>query len=154
MKVLDASVLVEYLTAGEHGDVARRGLRETPGWLWAPHLVDAEVGHALRTGVRVGRFTRKTAAAALEDLTQMRLQRVSHHLLLERAWKLRDNVSFYDALYVALAEALEAPLLTFDARLARAPGLGSEGRASPGTRLAVEALGGERRLVGSRASPA
>ena len=126
MKVLDASVLVEYLGAGDRGAVVRRRLRATPGWLWAPHLVDAEVGHALRAGVRAGRITQKAARGALEDLTQMRLQRVSHHLLLERAWKLRDNVSFYDALYVALAETREAPLLTCDARLARAPGLGAE----------------------------
>lgn len=123
MKVLDASVLVEILTGGEHGDVARRRLRSSPGWLWAPHLIDAEVGHALRSGVRQGRFNQKLARGALEDLTQMRLRRVSHHLLLDRAWKLRENLSFYDALYVALAEVLEAPLLTFDARLAKAPGV-------------------------------
>ena len=133
MKVLDASVLVEYLGAGDRGEAVRRRLRATPGWLWAPHLVDAEVGHALRAGVRSGRITQKAARGALEDLMQMRLQRVSHHLLLERAWKLRDNVSFYDALYVALAEALEAPLLTFDARLAGAPGLGAEIELLPAT---------------------
>jgi predicted nucleic acid-binding protein len=126
MKVLDASVLIEYLSGGESGDAARRRIRSSPGWLWAPHLVDAEVGHALRAGVRAGRLTPKAARAALTDLMEMRLQRVSHHLLAERAWALRDNLSFYDALYVALAEALEAPLLTFDARLARAPGLRAE----------------------------
>jgi predicted nucleic acid-binding protein len=57
---------------------------------------------------------------------ELRLQRVSHHLLADRAWELRQNVSFYDGLYVALAEALEAPLLTLDARLAKAPGLRAE----------------------------
>jgi predicted nucleic acid-binding protein len=126
MTVVDASVLVEYLTGGEHGALARARLRRSPGWLWAPHLVDAEVGHALRAGLRRSRFTRKMAEAALEDLIQLRMQRVSHHLLAERAWALRENLSFYDGLYVALAEALEAPLLTFDARLAKAPGLRAE----------------------------
>lgn len=126
MPVVDASVLVELLTDGRHTELAERRLREEPGWLWAPHLVDAEVGQALRAGVRRSRFGSELAAAALEDLIQMRLQRVSHHLLADRAWELRDNLSFYDGLYVALAEVLEAPLLTFDARLARAPGARAE----------------------------
>jgi Predicted nucleic acid-binding protein, contains PIN domain len=126
MKVLDASVLVEYLTDGVHAEASRRHLIPSPGWLWAPHLVDAEVGHALRRGVRAGELSAKAARAALTDLLEMRLQRVSHHLLVERAWELRANVSFYDALYVALAEALEAPLVTLDARLAKAPGVRAE----------------------------
>jgi predicted nucleic acid-binding protein len=123
MKVLDASVLVEYLTGGEHAESSRRGIESSPGWLWAPHLVDAEVGHALRGEVRTGELSVRAARGALEDLLEMRLQRVSHHLLADRAWELRDNVSFYDGLYVALAEQLEAPLLTLDARLAKAPGV-------------------------------
>jgi predicted nucleic acid-binding protein len=98
----------------------------SPGWLWAPFLVDAEVGHALRGEVRAGLISARAARAALGDLMEMRLQRVSHHLLAERAWELRENVSFYDGLYVALAEALEAPLVTLDARLAKAPGLRAE----------------------------
>jgi predicted nucleic acid-binding protein len=123
MKVLDASVLVEYLTDGEHAAASRRHLTSSPGWLWAPHLVDAEVGHALRREVRAGELSAKAARLALTDLLEMRLQRVSHHLLADRAWELRANVSFYDALYIALAEALEAPLVTLDARLAKAPGV-------------------------------
>jgi predicted nucleic acid-binding protein len=126
MKVLDASVLVEYLTRGERAESSRRHLFGSPGWLWAPFLVDAEVGHALRGEVRAGLISARAARAALGDLMEMRLQRVSHHLLAERAWELRENVSFYDGLYVALAEALEAPLLTLDARLAKAPGLRAE----------------------------
>jgi predicted nucleic acid-binding protein len=126
MKVLDASVLVEYLTGGEHAESAERHLMSSPGWLWAPFLVDAEVGHALRGAARAGEISARAARAALGDLMEMRLQRVSHHLLAERAWEMRQNVSFYDALYVALAEALEAPLLTLDARLAKAPGLRAE----------------------------
>jgi predicted nucleic acid-binding protein len=126
MKVLDASVLVEFLSGGEHAESSERHLMESPGWLWAPYLVDAEVGHALRGEVRAGKISARAARAALGDLMEMRLQRVSHHLLADRAWELRQNVSFYDALYVALAEALEAPLVTLDGRLAKAPGLRAE----------------------------
>jgi predicted nucleic acid-binding protein len=126
MKVLDASVLVEYLTAGEYAEASRRRIAASSGWLWAPYLVDAEVGHALRGVVRAGEISAKAARAALADLMEMRLQRVSHHFLAERAWELRDNVSFYDGLYIALAEQLEAPLLTLDARLAKAPGVRAE----------------------------
>lgn len=126
MKVLDASVLVEFLTGGEFADSSRQRIESSPGWLWAPYLVDAEVGHALRGEVRAGELSAKAAREALRDLMEMRLQRVSHHLLAERAWELRENVSFYDALYVALAEQLEAPLVTLDSRLSRAPGLRAE----------------------------
>jgi predicted nucleic acid-binding protein len=126
MKVLDASVLVEFLSGGEHAESSERHLMESPGWLWAPYLVDAEVGHALRGEVRAGKISARAARAALGDLMEMRLQRVSHHLLADRAWELRQNVSFYDALYVALAEALEAPLVTLDGRLAKAPGVRAE----------------------------
>jgi predicted nucleic acid-binding protein len=126
MKVLDASVLVEYLTGGQYADSSRRRIEATPGWLWAPYLVDAEVGHALRGVVRAGELSARAARAALGDLMEMRLQRVSHHLLAERAWELRQNVSFYDGLYVALAEQLEAPLVTLDSRLAKAPGVKAE----------------------------
>jgi predicted nucleic acid-binding protein len=126
MKVLDASVLVEYLTDGEYADSSRRHLMSSPGWLWAPYLVDAEVGQALRGEVRAGELTARAGRAALADLMELRLQRVPHHLLAGRAWELRQNVSFYDALYVALAEELEAPLITLDARLAKAPGVRAE----------------------------
>jgi predicted nucleic acid-binding protein len=126
MKVLDASVLVEYLTDGEHAEPARAHLKSSPGWLWAPNVIDAEVGHALRGIVRAGEISARSAYAALADLMEMRLQRVSHRLMAERAWELRQNVSFYDGLYVALAEALEVPLLTLDSRLAKAPGVRAE----------------------------
>lgn len=123
MKVADASVLVEYLTDGEHAEASRARLRSNPGWLWAPFIVDAEVGHALRAHVRAGEISARSAYAALTDLLEMRLQRVSNRFLAERAWELRHNVSFYDGLYVALAEALGAPLVTLDSRLAKAPGV-------------------------------
>jgi predicted nucleic acid-binding protein len=125
MSVVDASVLVEYLSGGEHVEAARGAIRRER-WVWAPALVDAEVGNALRRQVRAKEISVRKAGVALEDFLDMRLQRVPHRNLVERAWQLRDNVSFYDALYVALAEDLRAPLLTLDARLARAPGVRAE----------------------------
>ncbi len=125
MNVVDASVLVEYLAAGEQVEAARQAIgRER--WVWAPALVDAEVGQALRRQVRGGEISARKAGAALDDLLEMRLQKVPHRHLIDRAWELRDNVSFYDGLYVALAEALDAPLLTLDGKLSRATGLRTE----------------------------
>jgi len=122
MPVLDASVLVEYLAGAEHSDAVGRRLRATSERLWAPHLIDAEVGHVLRRGVRLGELSARTARAAIDDLGELPLQRTGHVGLLERAWAMRRNVSFYDGIYVALAERLKLPLLTLDTRLARAPG--------------------------------
>ena len=120
MPVVDASVLVEYLAGGEGRERARsRLLRERE--VWAPHLVDAEVGHVLRRAVASAELTARSAAAALDDLAEFPLRRAAHLGLLRRAWTLRKNVTFYDALYVALAERLDMPLLTFDRRLAAVP---------------------------------
>jgi predicted nucleic acid-binding protein len=126
VKVFDASALVEYLTFGEHAEAVRERIAATSTWLWAPQLVDAEVGHSLRGVVRAGEISARAARAALAELMDMRLLRIDHRLLLDRAWELRDNVSFYDGLYVALAEELGAPLVTLHARLASAPGLKAE----------------------------
>jgi predicted nucleic acid-binding protein len=123
MPVVDASVLTEYLGDGERAEPARRRLVADRARLWAPHIVDAEVGHALRRGVRLGEVAVDAARDALDDLVVMPLRRVKHRQLIPRAWELRENVSFYDALYVALAELLEEPLITFDGRLARADGI-------------------------------
>ncbi|HTR75764.1 MAG TPA: type II toxin-antitoxin system VapC family toxin [Solirubrobacterales bacterium] len=122
MNVVDASVLVEYLAGGEHVEAAREAIgRER--WVWAPALVDAEVGNALRRQARAKKLGPRKAGAALQDFLCMRVQRIPHTALADRAWQLRENVSFYDGLYIALAETLETPLLTFDQRLTRAPGL-------------------------------
>jgi predicted nucleic acid-binding protein len=123
MPVVDASVLVEYLAGGEHAEQARRRILSEPRALWAPHLVDAEVGHVLRRAVLAGEIAAGAARAALDDLADLPLRRAAHVALLERAWALRGNVSFYDALYVALAERLDLPLITFDARVAGAAGV-------------------------------
>ncbi|HEV7806626.1 MAG TPA: type II toxin-antitoxin system VapC family toxin [Solirubrobacteraceae bacterium] len=126
MAVLDASVLVEYLVGLERRQAVRTHILADAGALWAPHLVDAEVGHVLRRAVDRGYVTPAAAGEALVDLARFPLRRAAHVGLLERAWQLRDNVSFYDALYVALAERLDEPLLTLDARLATAPGVSAE----------------------------
>jgi predicted nucleic acid-binding protein len=120
LPVVDASVLVDYLAGGEHAESSRARLLGAEESLWTPHLADAEVGHVLRRAVIAGDMPQSTARAALADLGDLPLRRAGHVGLLERAWKLRANVTFYDALYVALAEWLDMALLTLDARLAAA----------------------------------
>jgi predicted nucleic acid-binding protein len=126
MPVIDASVLVEYFGAGEHAEVAWERMLQYRRALWAPHLVDAEVGHALRRAVRLGDLETEAARSGLEFMSDLPLRRVPHGKLLGLAWELRDNLSFYDALYVSLAEVLEEPLITFDSRLAKASGIRAE----------------------------
>jgi predicted nucleic acid-binding protein len=121
MPVVDASVLVSLLVDGEDGWAGTQVLRARTGSaLWAPHLVDAEVGHALRGLVAARETSEEDATAALRDLTSLPLRRIVHTGLLDRAWELRHNLSFYDGLYVALAELLDEPLLTLDGRMGRA----------------------------------
>jgi predicted nucleic acid-binding protein len=119
MPVVDASVLVELLSDGEHAEVAKERLDAEEYTLWAPHLIDAEVGHALRRWVRLGKLPADAAGRALWEVDEIPIERVEHELLIHVAWGLRDNLSFYDGLYVALALMLDEPLLTLDARLAR-----------------------------------
>jgi predicted nucleic acid-binding protein len=126
MPVLDASVVVEYLASGEHAEAAHERIRAEAHTNWVPELLAAEVGHALRRAVKLGRLDAVFAREALWELRQMPLRWVAHEQLIFYAWELRDNLSFYDALYVALAEMLGQPLVTFDARLARASGIEAE----------------------------
>jgi predicted nucleic acid-binding protein len=133
MPVVDASVLVELLSDGEYAEVAKERLDGEEFALWAPHLIDAEVGHALRRWVRLGKLSADAAGRALWEVDELPLERVEHELLIHVAWQLRDNFSFYDALYVALALMVDEPLLTFDARLARAG-------AGTGANLPIEVL--------------
>ena len=123
MPVVDASVLVDYLAGGQHSEESRARLLAGDEGLWAPHLVDAEVGHVLRRAVLKGELRPAVGRAALEDLADLPVRRAGHRGLLERAWSLRSNVGFYDALYVALAELLDMPLITLDGRLAGATGV-------------------------------
>jgi len=119
--VVDASVLATALgDDGPDGDSARARLRGER--LSAPELVDLEVTSVLRRQVQAGQVDARRAALALADLAALPLRRARHRPLLTRCWELRNNLTIYDASYVALAEALDATLLTGDERLARAPG--------------------------------
>jgi predicted nucleic acid-binding protein len=91
--------------------------------LHAPHLLDVEVAQVLRRFVAEGEVPEARARQALAALADFPLERYSHTILLPRIWALRQNLSAYDAAYVALAEVLGATLLTRDTRISRAPGL-------------------------------
>lgn len=123
MIVVDASVVVaSLLSVGGAGARARERLRLDPD-LHAPHLLDVEVASALRRRVRLGQTDLRRATGALSDLADLAALRWDHEPLLGRVWALRENLTAYDASYVALAEALDIPLVTTDARISRAPGL-------------------------------
>lgn len=118
MIVIDASVLVDAFI----GDVAAAN-RISGEELHAPHLIDLEVASALRRLESSGVIAELDAARFLSALRIANLHRHSHRELLGSIWGLRNNLSSYDAAYVALATALDAPLVTTDAKLAAAPGL-------------------------------
>jgi predicted nucleic acid-binding protein len=119
--VLDASAAVDLLVGTPAGGrVTQRILEDGP--VHAPHLLDVEVTSAFRRGVTRRVLDVVRAAEALDDFAHLSLVRHPHGPLLPRMWALRENLSAYDAAYVALAEELNAPLLTLDARLARTGG--------------------------------
>ena len=122
MIVLDASALVELLLSTAAGKAVKARLADPGLALHTPHMADLEVAQVLRRRVRERELEAAEAALALADLRSLDLHRHAHDFLLDRIWALRFNLSAYDAAYVALAESLEAPLLTCDGRLARAPG--------------------------------
>lgn len=122
MIVIDASVVVELLLNRPAGASLREQVLTTRQLLHAPHLIDLEVAQALRRYVRSGAMSEQRASLALEEMGGFRLTRHPHNIFLSRIWELRHNFTSYDAAYVALAEALPAPLLTLDKRMAAAPG--------------------------------
>ncbi|MDP2320709.1 MAG: type II toxin-antitoxin system VapC family toxin [Acidobacteriota bacterium] len=123
MIVLDASALVELLLNTEAGQLVAMRIADSTLGVHVPHLADVEVAQALRRYASSGEIQAKDAAVALEDLQSLDLQRHAHEPLLDRVWSLRQNLSAYDAVYVALAEVLDTVVLTCDGRLARAPGI-------------------------------
>jgi predicted nucleic acid-binding protein len=123
--VVDASVLAPALADdGSDGDRVRERLRGEQ--LTAPELVDLEIVSTLRRAARAGRLDDRRSGQALTDLAALPLRRVPHLPLLSRIWELRDNLTAYDAAYVALAEALDALFLTADGPLGRASGVRCE----------------------------
>ena len=122
MIVVDASALLEFLLQTSLGARVEARLFRDGDELHAPHLLDVEVVQGLRRLVRTGEVAPGRADEAIADLIDLDLHRHAHVDLLARAWKLRDNVSAYDAMYVALAEAIEATIVTCDGPLAKAPG--------------------------------
>ena len=123
MIVLDASAVVELLLGTNAGRAIAARLADPALGLHVPHLIDVEIAQALRRYVRGGELEPGSVASAFEDLRSLDLERHSHEPLLDRVFALRENLTAYDAVYVALAEALQTTLLTCDAKLARAPGM-------------------------------
>lgn len=123
MIVLDASAVLELLLATPAGRAVARRISPASETLHAPHLVDLEVAQVLRRYVRAGQLPVERASQALRVFSDLDLNRYSHEVLLARIWELRANATAYDAAYLALAEVLEAPLLTADRSLATIPGV-------------------------------
>ncbi len=122
MIVLDASALLEVLLCTPTGKTIEPRIFAPGETLHAPHLLDVEVAQVLRRYAAGGEVGEERARMALADLTDMPLRRYPHDLLLPRIWALHRNLTACDAAYVALAEALDAVLLTRDKRLAAAAG--------------------------------
>lgn len=122
MIVLDASAVLEMVLNTEAGRQVIERIEDPAESLHAPHLMGVEVTQVLRRYVRSQHLAEATAVSALGDLLDLGVARYDHEPLLPRVWQLRENVTAYDGVYLALAEVLDAPLLTRDRRLARSSG--------------------------------
>jgi predicted nucleic acid-binding protein len=120
--VVDASALLEALLRTPTAAAVEKRLFGSSQTLHAPHLLDVEVAQVIRRYTAAGELDVERSREALADLADLPVFRYPHDFLLPRVWELRDNLTAYDAVYVALAEALGAPLITRDRRLAVAPG--------------------------------
>lgn len=121
MIVLDTSAVVEWLLGRPLAEAVERRLRDGSPTLHAPHLLAVEVAQVLRRYQLQGVLTAERGALALATLADLDVASYPHEPLLPAMWQLRHNLTAYDAAYVALAAALDAPLVTLDARLASAP---------------------------------
>jgi predicted nucleic acid-binding protein len=120
--VVDASALLEALLRTPVAAAVERRLLGSGETLHAPHLLDLEVARVIRRYAAAGELDAERGREALADMADYSLFRYPHDFLLPRVWELRNNLTAYDAIYIALAEALGAPLLTRDRRLAAASG--------------------------------
>ena len=118
MIVLDASAAIDWLLQTAIGQQIEARIYSRGESLHAPHLLDLEVAQVLRRLVRESVVSAQRADQALQDLLNLRLTRYPHFVFLPQIWRLRHNLSAYDAAYVALTEKLGATLITRDARLA------------------------------------
>lgn len=122
MIVVDASALLEVLLRRPAADDVESWLSRPDQTIHAPHLIDVEVTHVIRRFAMQGKIDGQRGRTLLADFSLMLIERYPHDPLLFRAWELRNNFSAYDAMYIALAEVLNAPLITCDRRLANAGG--------------------------------
>jgi len=122
--VLDASAAIDWLLQTTAGRLIENRIYSRGESLHAPHLLDLEVAQVLRRLVRETAVTAQRADQAIQDLLSLRVARYPHFVFLPQIWQLRNNLSAYDAAYVALTEKLGATLITRDARLASASARG------------------------------
>ena len=122
MIVLDTSAAVDWLLQTPSGLRIEQRIYGNQDTLHSVHLIDVEFVQVLRRLVREGALTSRRAEEAMEDMAALRITRYAPVVLMQRIWQLRQNLTAYDAAYVALAEALQAPLITRDHRIASAPG--------------------------------
>ena len=123
MIVVDASAVLEVLLQTPAAPHVGERIFASGETLHAPHLLDVEIAQVLRRYARAGVISSARAAQALTDLTDLPLNRYPHFVLLPRIWQVRHNLTAYDAAYLALAEALDAPLVTRDRALASVGGV-------------------------------
>jgi predicted nucleic acid-binding protein len=123
--VLDASAAIELLLGTPRAEALATRLLDADERLHAPHLFDIEVTQALRRLAQLRQISTVRAQEALDDAALLTIERHPHTDLLPRIWSLRNALSAYDAAYIALAEALDAPLITCDAKLAKSQGHGA-----------------------------
>ena len=121
--VLDASGAVEFLLHTPSGERLAARLEDETEVVHVPHLIDLEIAQVLRRYALQGTLDQRFASMALRRWLSLDVERYPHEPFLERVWELRANVTAYDAVYLALAEALSTVLVTGDRKLVRTPGL-------------------------------
>lgn len=122
MIVVDASALLEVLLGRPAASDVESWLSQPGQTIHAPHLIDVEVTQVVRRFAMHGKIDSQRGRTVLADFSLMSIERYPHDPFLFRAWELRNNFSAYDAMYIALAEVLDAPLITCDRKMAAASG--------------------------------